>query len=82
MGLSAATKAGHEQPNWVTSWRVPAIAYARSDRVVEAREAMARLREIDPTLRSSNPEGVAPPLGRPGDRARFVEGLREAGLPE
>ena len=82
MGLSAATKAGHEQPNWVTSWRVPAIAYARSDRVVEAREAMARLREIDPDLRLSNLARVAPPFRRPEDLARFTEGLRKAGLPE
>jgi len=59
-----------------------AIAYALSDRIVEAREAMARLREIDPTLRLSNLERVAPPLRRPEDRARFADGLRRAGLPE
>jgi adenylate cyclase len=80
--VSWATKARHEQPNWATSLRVAAIAYALSDRTVEAQEAMARLREIDPTLRLSNLERVAPPLQRPVDSARFVEGLRKAGLPE
>jgi adenylate cyclase len=43
-----ARKAIHEQPNWASVWRIAAIAYALSDRMVEAREAMARLREIDP----------------------------------
>jgi TolB-like protein/class 3 adenylate cyclase len=80
--VSWATKARNELPNWATSLRVAAIAYALSDRIVEAREAMARLREIDPTLRLSNLERVAPPLRRPEDRARFAEGLRRAGLPE
>jgi TolB-like protein/class 3 adenylate cyclase len=80
--VSWAAKARNEQPNWATSLRVAAIAYALSDRIVEAREAMARLREIDPTLRLSNLESVAPPLRRPEDRARFTDGLRRAGLPE
>jgi TolB-like protein/class 3 adenylate cyclase len=80
--VSWAAKARNEQPNWATSLRVAAIAYALSDRIVEAREAMARLREIDPTLRLSNLERVAPPLRRPEDRARFADGLRRAGLPE
>ena len=80
--VSWAAKSRNEQPNWATSLRVAAIAYALSDRIVEAREAIARLREIDPTLRLSNLEKVAPPLRRPEDRARFIEGLRKAGLPE
>jgi TolB-like protein/class 3 adenylate cyclase len=80
--VSWAAKARNEQPNWATSLRVAAIAYALSDRIVEAREAMARLREIDPTLQLSNLESVAPPLRRPEDRARFIDGLRRAGLPE
>jgi adenylate cyclase len=77
-----AARAGHELPNWAPSLRAAAIAYALSDRVAEAREAMARLREIDPTLRLSNLERVAAPLRRAEDRARLIEGLRKAGLPE
>jgi adenylate cyclase len=77
-----ARKASHEQPNWAPALRIAAQAYALSDRIVEAREAMARLREIDPALRLSNLARVAPPFRRPEDLARFTEGLRKAGLPE
>src|SRR5271169_2056131 len=52
--VSWAVKARNEQPNWATSLRIAAIAYALWDRMVEAREAMARLRGIDPNLRLSN----------------------------
>ena len=79
---SWARKASHEQPNWAPTWRLAAIAHALSDRIVEAREAMARLRELSPALRLSNLARVAPPLRRPKDRARYTEGLRKAGLPE
>jgi hypothetical protein len=77
-----ATKALHEQPNWATALRAAAIANALSDRMVEARAAVACLREIDPGLRLGNLDRVAPPLRRAKDRARFTESLRKAGLPE
>jgi tetratricopeptide (TPR) repeat protein len=80
--ISWARKATQEQPNFATAWRVAAIAYALSDRIVEAREAMTRLRELDPALRLSNLARVAPPFMRPEDLARYTEGLRKAGLPE
>ena len=80
--ISWATKAVHEQPNWATALRVSAIANALSGRMVEARAAMARLREVDPALRLGNLDRVAPPLRRPEDRVRFIESLRKAGLPE
>jgi adenylate cyclase len=79
---SWAQKASHEQPNLTAAWRVAAIAYALSDRIVEAREAMARMREIDPGLRLGNIARAMPPLRRPEDLARWTEGLRKAGLPE
>jgi adenylate cyclase len=81
---SWARKASHEQPNWAWTWRLAAIAYALADRIVEAREAMARMREIDPGLRLSNiARWTTPtPMRRPEDRARWIEGLRKAGLPE
>jgi adenylate cyclase len=80
--VSWARKASQEQSNSATSWRFAAIAYALSDRIVEARDAMARLREIDPTLRLANLARVAAPFRRPEDLACFTEGLRKAGLPE
>ena len=79
---SWATKALHEQPNWATPLRAAAIANALSDRMVEARAAIACLREVDPGLRLSNVDRVAPPLRRAEDRVRFIESLRKAGLPE
>jgi adenylate cyclase len=78
--VSWARKARHEQPNWAPALRVAAIAYALSDRIVEAREAMARMREIDPDLRLG--DLWTPPFRRPEDLARYTEGLRKAGLPE
>jgi adenylate cyclase len=80
--ISWATKALHEQPNWATALRVAAMANALSDRMVEARAAMACLREVDPALRLGNLDRVAPPLRRAEDRVRFIESLRKAGLPE
>jgi adenylate cyclase len=80
--ISWATKALHEQPNWPTALRVAVIANALSDRMVEARAAMACLREVDPGLRLGNVDRVAPPLRRAEDRVRFTESLRKAGLPE
>lgn len=51
-------------------------------RLMEQDEAdMARLRQLDPQLRLSNLGDVISPL-RPDDRAKYVEGLRKAGLPE
>jgi adenylate cyclase len=77
-----ARKATQEQPSWAAALRAAAMAYALSDRIVEAREAMIRLREIDPGLRLSNLARVTPPFRRPEDLARWTEGLRKAGLPE
>jgi len=79
---SWATKALHEQPNWATALRVAAVANVLSDRMVEARAAMACLREVDPALRLGNVDRVAPPFRRAEDRVRFTESLRKAGLPE
>jgi dihydroorotase-like cyclic amidohydrolase len=50
--------------------------------MVEARAAMACLREVDPALRLGNLDRVAPPVRRAEDRVRFIESLRKAGLPE
>jgi tetratricopeptide (TPR) repeat protein len=80
--VSWVRKTSQEQPSLASAWRVVAIAYALSDRIVEAREAMTRLREIDPTLRLSNLARVRAPFRRPEDLSRWTEGLRKAGLPE
>jgi hypothetical protein len=42
---------------------------------------VARLRQLEPTLRISNLRDQIP-YRRPEDLARFADGLRKAGLPE
>jgi hypothetical protein len=61
--------------------RVFAASNALAGRLKDAQKAMARLREIDPTLRVSDLKDLTP-LQRPEHAARYAEGLRKAGLPE
>jgi len=69
------------QPNFAGSARVAAASNAYLGRIERAGAAMARLREIDPSLRVSNLNYVTPLRDRE-DLARYAEGLRLAGLPE
>jgi hypothetical protein len=61
--------------------RMAAASHALAGRLDRAHNAMARLREIDPTLRVSDIRHMFP-FRRPEDLARYEEGLRKAGLPE
>jgi TolB-like protein/Tfp pilus assembly protein PilF len=78
---SWAEKALREKPNYHPALRIAAASSALAGRLEDAQKAMARLREIDPALRVSDLKDL-PPLRRPGDIARYVEGMRKAGLPE
>jgi predicted Zn-dependent protease len=71
-----------EQPDHPGTIRIAAASNALAGRLKEAHEAMARIRHLDPALRLSNLDEVMPPFRRSEDRAKFVEGLRTAGLPE
>ena len=77
---SWARRAALEKPDWAPTARVETIACALSGRIVEAREALARLRAIDPNLRLSTL--TLTNWRRAEDRALYVEGLKRAGLPE
>jgi adenylate cyclase len=79
--LSWAGKALRERRNYHSELRIFAASSALAGRLEDAQEAMARLREIDPALRVSDVKDLMP-LRRPGDAARYAEGLRKAGLPE
>jgi TolB-like protein/Tfp pilus assembly protein PilF len=70
-----------EQPNHFIAACMVAASGALGGRQAEARKAMARLRELDPTLRLSNLSDLFP-IRRPEDFARWEEGMRRAGLPE
>ncbi len=76
-----AIRALSEQPNYPAANRILAASDALAGHMREAREAMAHLRELDPSLRVSNLNEVYP-LRRPEDLAKFAEGLRKAGLPD
>jgi TolB-like protein len=78
---SWAEKALLENPNYYPALRVLAASNALAGRLEDAQEAVARLREIDPTVRVS--DLIDSMLRhRPEDVARHAEGLRKAGLPE
>jgi TolB-like protein/class 3 adenylate cyclase len=76
-----ANKALREQPNYPAANRILAASNALAGHLSEAQDAMARLRELDPSLRLANLTEVFP-LRRAEDLAKFAEGLRKAGLPD
>jgi len=78
---SWATRALQEWPDSRASWRIIAASNALAGRMDEAKEAIARLREADPTLRLRDVSSLVP-LRAPADLARYEEGLRQAGLPD
>jgi hypothetical protein len=79
---SYAARSLRDQPYYLSPMRVLAASHALAGRLDEAQRTMTRVRQLDPTLRMSNLEDVLPPFRRAEDRARYVEGLRIAGLPE
>ena len=60
--------------------RLAAASHALAGRHAQARQAMARMREIDRSFRMSDVKEVAPFRG--DDLVRYTEGLKLAGLPE
>ena len=69
-------------PDYLPGLRITAASNAMAGRPEQAHKAVARLRELNPTLRLSNFEDVFGPYRRAEDVARYEEGLRRAGLPE
>ena len=68
-------------PGFLTALGVAAVSHALDGRTEKAKQALQRLRALDPSLRVSNFADLWP-IRRPEDRARFADGLRLAGLPE
>jgi tetratricopeptide (TPR) repeat protein len=69
-------------PDSHSSLRIAAASHALAGRLEQAQRALARLRQVDPALRISSLRDRLGPYRRPGDVARYEEGLRKAGLPE
>jgi tetratricopeptide (TPR) repeat protein len=78
---SWAEKALLESPDYYPALRLLAASNALAGRLEDAQQAVARLREIDPTVRVSDLMDLMR-RRRPEDVARYTEGLRKAGLPE
>ncbi|KWK08907.1 hypothetical protein WT94_09990 [Burkholderia stagnalis] len=76
-----AERAKWNLPSFLAPVGVLAASHARAGRMDKAKEAMQRLRTLDPSLRVSNLKDWLP-IGRPEDLTQFAEGLRLAGLPE
>ena len=74
-------KALREHTNFLPALRMAAASHASAGRPVEAKKAMARIRQLDPELRISKLTDVVP-FREPKDFDRYVDGLRKAGLPE
>jgi adenylate cyclase len=76
--ILAGKKAQRQNPSWSAIYRCLAASFAHLGRDAEAREAAARLLEVDPGLTIS--EWIA--RGGQSNAKLLIEGLRKAGLPE
>jgi TolB-like protein len=75
-----AVRAFSNHPNYVASIAASAASYAHLGRPQDARKALARTRELDPTLRISGLKNWTP-FRQPDHLKRWMDGLRKAGLP-
>jgi adenylate cyclase len=76
--IVAGKKAQRQNPSYPSAYRCLASAFAHLGRDAEAREAAARLLEVDPAFTIS--EWIA--RGGQSNAKLVIEGLRKAGLPE
>ena len=76
--IVAARKALRQNPSFASACRCLASAFAHLGRDAEAREAAARLLEVDPAFTIS--DWIA--RGGQSNAKLAIEGLRKAGLPE
>jgi tetratricopeptide (TPR) repeat protein len=78
---SWAETALRDLPSFLLAVGLAAAGRALDGRTDKAQRTMDQLRQLDPALRVSNVKDWVL-LRRPEDLATFVDGLREAGLPE
>ena len=79
---SWAAMALQDNPEFQPALRQAAASNAMAGRADKAHKAMARLRQLNPTLCVSNLKDVLGPYQHAEDFARYADGLRRAGLPE
>jgi adenylate cyclase len=73
-------KGTRDLPNWPVGLATAAAIYALGGQVEEARDAVARLRQVNPTAHLADIMSLFP-LRRSADMARVTEGLIKAGMP-
>jgi TolB-like protein/class 3 adenylate cyclase len=76
-----AEKALTEHTSYLPALRMLASSHACAGRLAQAQDVMVRIRQIDPEFHVSNLANLVPFRG-PQDVARYIGGLRAAGLPE
>jgi adenylate cyclase len=76
--VATVKKALRQNPSYSPAYRCLASAFAHLGRDAEAREAAARMLEVDPTFTISS--WIA--RGGQTNSKLVIEGLRKAGLPE
>jgi tetratricopeptide (TPR) repeat protein len=76
-----AERAKRTNANFLPAIRLAAASYALAGSLSKAQELARRLREADPSLTISGLNELNP-FRRPIDFARWMDGLREAGLPD
>jgi hypothetical protein len=79
--LSWGTRALRDQPEFLAALRLVAASNACIGRMDEARVAMKRHLQLDPTMRLSKLRQYNP-TRKPADFARFAAALKMAGMPE
>jgi adenylate cyclase len=79
---SWAAMALEDNPDFQPGLRIAAASNAMAGQPQQAQKAVARLQQLNPTLRVSNLKDVLGPYRRAEDLSRYGEGLRRAGLPE
>jgi TolB-like protein len=81
IAASWAEQAFGQLPTNLVAVAIIASSHALAGRTEQARTAIEHLRRLNPTFRVSSLHGWIP-IRRPEHLARFVTGLRKAGLPE
>jgi len=76
-----AEKSIRTRPNYLLAACIVAASRGLAGQMEQARNAVAVLLRLDPDLRISNLKSIVSYL-RPPDFAKWVDGLRKAGLPE
>jgi tetratricopeptide (TPR) repeat protein len=79
---SWAAMALQDNPDFQPGLRIEAASNAMAGRLEQAHKAVARLWQLNPSLRVSTLKNVLGPYRRAEDLSRYEEGLRQAGLPE